>query len=97
MKNQMRNEQELQNYSPSTMRCTLLGKKLCVGLTTRKTANDFRQMYREAIEDLEAGYHINGCGEKNLISYWKEQFRLLDEFLYAIKFTRKLEKKENDE
>ena len=44
MKNQMRNEQELQNYSPSTMRCTLLGKKLCVGLTTRKTANDFRQM-----------------------------------------------------
>ena len=58
MKNQMRNEQELQNYSPSTMRCTLLGKKLCVGLTTRKTANDFRQMYREAIEDLEAGYHI---------------------------------------
>lgn len=93
----MRNEQELQNYSPSTMRCTLLGKKLCVGLTTRKTANDFRQMYREAIEDLEAGYHINGCGEKNLISYWKEQFRLLDEFLYAIKFTRKLEKKENDE
>ena len=80
MKNLMRNEQELQNYKPSVMRVVLFGKdqSLLFG-NTCQSADDFRKLYSNAIEDLESGYHINGCAEKNLISYWKKQFDLLEE------------------
>ena len=80
MKNLMRHTQELQNYSPSVMRVVMFGKDTSLLFSnTCHNAEDFRRLYTEAIEDLNAGYHINGCGEKNLVSYWKKQFKLLEE------------------
>ena len=34
---------------------------------------------RTSIEDLKAGYMINGCSEKNTVKYWEKQFKLLEE------------------
>lgn len=80
MKNLMRNEQELQNYAPSVMRVVLFGKSTDLLFSnTRLSAEDFRRLYTEAIEDLKAGYTINGCSEKNTVEYWEKQFKLLEE------------------
>ena len=86
MKNLMRNVQELQNYSPSIMRIVMFGKDQSLLFSnTCHNADDFRRLYTEAIEDINAVYFINGCGEKNLVSYWLKQFELLKEVEEKIK------------
>lgn len=86
MKNLMRNVQELQNYSPSIMRIVMFGKDQSLLFSnTCHNADDFRRLYTEAIEDINAGYFINVCGEKNLVSYWLKQFDLLKEVEEKIK------------
>lgn len=72
MKNRMRNTQLLQNYAPSAFRVDIAKN----GGTKEK----WMAIFNDAIDDLNAGYTINGKGEKNTISYWQRQIELLNEF-----------------
>lgn len=78
----MRNEQLLQNYSPSMFKVCLSGKETnTFTITDRMRKKDFwLGLFQDAIEDLQMGCTINGKGEKNEVDYWKKQIRLLEEF-----------------
>lgn len=82
----MRNEQFLQNYSPSWFRMALSGKGFepLVGRDDRGALTDVNTwitIFDHAIEDLQKGLLINNKGSKNSIDYWLKQKILLNEFI----------------
>lgn len=81
-KNEMRNEQFLQNYSASQFRTALSGKETNTFTITEDMRNKlwWIDLFNTAIEDLKNGNYINGCAEKNSAGYWLVQLQLLFDF-----------------
>lgn len=82
----IRNEEFLQNYSPSWFRMILSGKDFnpLIGRDDRGALTDVNTwitIFDHAIEDLQKGLHINNKAGKNGIDYWLKQKRLLNEFI----------------
>lgn len=82
----IRNEQFLQNYSPSWFRMILSGKNFdpLIGRDDSGAladVNTWTTIFDHAIEDLEKGLLINNKYEKNTVDYWTRQKRLLHEFI----------------
>lgn len=82
----IRNEEFLQNYSPSWFRMILSGKSFdpLIGRDDREpltNVSTWLTIFDHAIEDLETGLRINNKSEKNTVDYWTRQKRLLNEFI----------------
>lgn len=82
----IRNEEFLQNYSPSWFRMILSGKDFnpLIGRDDREpltNVSTWQTIFDHAIEDLEKGLRINNKAEKNTVDYWLKQKRLLNEFI----------------
>lgn len=82
MKPRMRKEEFLQNYTASQFRVALSGKESNALFITDEMRHKewWKEVFLNAIEDLEAGATINGKATKNDVAYWQEQLRLLEEF-----------------
>lgn len=73
MKNNMKNEQFLQNYNPSEMLHDMT-----------HAIHDYEWLdkaFRDAIKDLQSGLLINGKYEKNTVDYWTNQRTKLNELV----------------
>lgn len=82
-KNLMRNEMQLQHYSPSTARCYLNGKVPSDNMHVWADAikkEYWINLFNIAIEDLQKGYYISNKCKKNDIQYWLEQIKMVEEF-----------------
>lgn len=82
----IRNEEFLQNYSPSWFRMILSGKDFnpLIGRDDREpltNVSTWLTIFDHAIEDLGNGLLINNKSEKNTVDYWTRQKRLLHEFI----------------
>lgn len=80
--NKMRHTEFLQNYTASQFRVALSGKETPhIRISEEmRTKEWWITMFEQAIEDLNAGYYINGKAAKNIPSYWEEQIRKVKEF-----------------
>ena len=82
-KNLMRNEMQLQHYSPSTARCYLNGKVPADNMHVWADAikkEYWINLFNMVIEDLQKGYYISNKCKKNDIQYWLEQIKMVEEF-----------------
>ena len=79
----MRNEMQLQHYSPSTARCYLNGKVPADNMHVWADAikkEYWINLFNMVIEDLQKGYYISNKCKKNDIQYWLEQIKMVEEF-----------------
>ena len=79
----MRNEMQLQHYSPSTARCYLNGKVPADNMHVWADAikkEYWINLFNMVIEDLQKGYYISNKCKKNDIKYWLEQIKMVEEF-----------------
>lgn len=82
-KNLMRNEMQLQHYSPSTARCYLNGKVPADNMHVWEEAINkeyWINLFNMAIADLQQGYYISNKSKKNDIQYWLDQIEMVNEF-----------------
>lgn len=82
MKNKMRHEEFLQNYTPAWYRLSLCGKAEDKAWhnSALDTKEGWLKIFNDCLEDLDAGNFINGKGLKNDPDYWRKQIRELNEF-----------------